>query len=79
MDAVKVPPTLPVMTLPRTVFFPQALLPLHIFEPRYREMLRDVLATTRIFAVARLDPSRAAESDDAAGNSTGSGFAQCVC
>ncbi|HVU15963.1 MAG TPA: LON peptidase substrate-binding domain-containing protein [Candidatus Didemnitutus sp.] len=71
MDAVKVPPTLPVMTLPRTVFFPQALLPLHIFEPRYREMLRDVLATTRIFAVARLDPSRA--------NSTGSGFAQCVC
>jgi ATP-dependent Lon protease len=37
------------------VFFPQALLPLHIFEPRYRQMLRDVLARDRIFAVAHLD------------------------
>jgi ATP-dependent Lon protease len=59
METLQVPKTLPVMTLPRVVFFPQALLPLHIFEPRYREMLRDVLATTRVFAVARLDPSQA--------------------
>ena len=51
-----VPATLPVMTLPVTVFFPQALLPLHIFEPRYREMLRDVLAHDRLFAIARLNP-----------------------
>ncbi len=50
------PATLPVMTLPDTVFFPQALLPLHIFEPRYREMLRDVLAHDRLFAIARLNP-----------------------
>jgi ATP-dependent Lon protease len=40
------------MTLPNLPFFPQALLPLHIFEPRYRRMLRDVLATNRLFAVA---------------------------
>lgn len=53
------PETVPVMTLPNTVFFPQALLPLHIFEPRYRQMLRDVLCANRIFAVARLDPTRA--------------------
>ena len=51
-----VPATLPVMTLPDTVFFPQALLPLHIFEPRYREMLRDVLAHDRLFPIARLNP-----------------------
>ncbi|MEO6246627.1 MAG: LON peptidase substrate-binding domain-containing protein [Opitutaceae bacterium] len=43
------------MTLPNMAFFPQALLPLHIFEPRYRRMLRDVLATNRLFAVAGLD------------------------
>ena len=43
------------MTLPGVVFFPQALMPLHIFEPRYREMLRDVLASNRLFAVAGLD------------------------
>jgi ATP-dependent Lon protease len=59
METLQVPKTLPVMTLPHVVFFPQALLPLHIFEPRYREMLRDVLAAHRVFAVARLDPARA--------------------
>jgi len=60
METLHVPDTVPVMTLPHTVFFPQALLPLHIFEPRYQEMLRDVLARDRLFAVARLDPSLAA-------------------
>jgi len=58
METLHVPETVPVMTLPHTVFFPQALLPLHIFEPRYQEMLRDVLATNRIFAVAHLDTDR---------------------
>jgi len=43
------------MTLPDVAFFPQALLPLHIFEPRYKEMLRDVLSSNRIFAVAGVD------------------------
>lgn len=61
MDTLHVPDTVPVMTLPHTVFFPQALLPLHIFEPRYRQMLRDVLARDRLFAVARLDPTLAAQ------------------
>jgi len=58
-----VPETIPVMTLPNTVFFPQALLPLHIFEPRYREMLRDVLASDRLFAVAHLDSARPENSE----------------
>lgn len=61
METLELPETVPVMTLPHTVFFPQSLLPLHIFEPRYRAMLRDVLATNRIFAVARLDPKRIGE------------------
>ncbi len=55
---ITVPDDVPVMTLPNVAFFPQALLPLHIFEPRYRRMLRDVLATNRIFAVAGLDQRR---------------------
>lgn len=55
------PETVPLITLPNTVFFPQALLPLHIFEPRYQQMLRAVLASNRIFAVARLDPTLAAQ------------------
>ena len=43
-----VPDEVPVMTLPNVAFFPQAMLPLHIFEPRYRHMLRDVLASLGI-------------------------------
>jgi ATP-dependent Lon protease len=57
---IQVPDEVPVMTLPDLAFFPQALLPLHIFEPRYRRMLRDVLASNRIFAVACLDSKAAA-------------------
>ena len=52
---ITLPDELPVMTLHNVAFFPQALMPLHIFEPRYRDMLRDVLATNRLFAIAGLD------------------------
>jgi Lon protease-like protein len=56
---ITLPDEVPVMTLPNTAFFPQALMPLHIFEPRYRQMLRDVLAGDRLFAVAGLDAKQA--------------------
>jgi len=46
------------MTLNSAVLFPQAMMPLYIFEPRYRTMLSDVLAADRIFAVAALDESK---------------------
>jgi ATP-dependent Lon protease len=62
---IKLPDEVPVMTLPNVVFFPQALLPLHIFEPRYRQMLKDVLASNRLFAVAGLDFSVAATTERA--------------
>ncbi len=52
------PEEVPVMTLPNMAFFPQALMPLHIFEPRYRQMLRDVLPSNRLFAVAGIDMRR---------------------
>lgn len=57
---ITLPDEVPVMTLPNVAFFPQALMPLHIFEERYRKMLRDVLASNRLFAVAGLDAQRAA-------------------
>lgn len=56
---ITLPDEVPVMTLPNTAFFPQALMPLHIFEPRYRRMLSDVLATNRLFAVAGLNVQQA--------------------
>ena len=58
---IVVPNELPVMTLPGVAFFPQALLPLHIFEPRYRQMLSDVLAKDRLMAVVGLDTSNSAQ------------------
>jgi len=47
---------LPLFPLPDVVLFPQEVLPLHIFEPRYRMMLRTVLETDRRFGVVRWDP-----------------------
>ena len=50
------PPAVPVMTLPNAILFPQVMLPLFIFEPRYRRMLKDVLEGERVFAVAMQKP-----------------------
>ena len=33
---------LPLFPLPNIVFFPHTRLPLHVFEPRYRQMVQDV-------------------------------------
>ena len=49
---------LPLFPLPDVVLFPQEVLPLHIFEPRYRMMLRTVLETDRRFGVVRWDPNQ---------------------
>lgn len=61
---IVVPEEVPVMTLPNVTFFPQALMPLHIFEPRYQHMLRDVLADNRLFAVAGLNEELVGQPDE---------------
>jgi len=50
------------MTLPKATLFPQALLPLYIFEPRYRQMLADALRSTRMFSVAMQRPGSSREN-----------------
>lgn len=42
--------------LPNLVLFPHVMQPLHIFEPRYRELLRDALAGDRLITMAILEP-----------------------
>ena len=49
---------IPVMTLGNCVLLPQQLLPLRIFEPRYRLMLKESLASHRMFAISLLDDSQ---------------------
>lgn len=53
---MEIPSEVAVMTLPNVTLFPQALLPLYIFEPRYRRMLADALQTHRMFIVAMQKP-----------------------
>ncbi len=58
---VELPNRAPIMVLPNATLFPHALLPLYIFEERYREMVEDVLASHRMFCIALNKP----EVDDA--------------
>jgi len=44
----------PVFPLPNVVLFPRAILPLHIFEPRYRTMIADVLGGGQSLVIALL-------------------------
>ena len=50
------PPTIPLFPLPNVVLFPNVCLPLHIFEPRYREMVADTLDADRIIGIVLLRP-----------------------
>ena len=47
---------LPLFPLPNTVLFPNVFLPLHIFEPRYRDMVSDALAGDRLIGMVLLRP-----------------------
>jgi hypothetical protein len=48
--------SLPIFPLPNCVLLPGGLLPLMVFEPRYRELTRDCLAGHQLMGVARLRP-----------------------
>jgi hypothetical protein len=48
--------SLPLFPLPNVVLFPNVFLPLHIFEPRYRAMVADSLASDRMIGMVLLRP-----------------------
>ena len=51
---VRLPKIVPVFPLPGLVFFPKTYLPLHIFESRYKEMVKDSLSGTKVIAMVLL-------------------------
>jgi Lon protease-like protein len=51
-----IPEQAPVMVLPNALLFPNALMPLYIFEPRYRAMLQWALEHDRVFCIALRKP-----------------------
>src|ERR1700693_4637291 len=55
--SVDLPEEVRVMPLPGAVLFPHALLPLYIFEDRYRDMLEHALQRDRMFSVTLIKPS----------------------
>src|SRR5204862_2822505 len=50
------PAEIPLFPLPNVALFPAALLPLHIFEPRYRAMVADALDGERLIGMVMLRP-----------------------
>ena len=50
------PFSIPIFPLPTVVLFPNVFLPLHIFEPRYRQMVTEALADDRIIGMVLLRP-----------------------
>jgi len=46
----------PIFPLPDITFFPRTLLPLHVFEARYRAMVMDALARDRRLGIVKLQP-----------------------
>ena len=55
-QSAPLPSTIPIFPLEVTMLFPGVSRPLHIFEPRYREMIADALKGDRIIGMATLKP-----------------------
>lgn len=53
-DSLNLAQIIPVFPLPNVVLFPKVHLPLHIFEPRYRQMVKDAAANHRLIGMALL-------------------------
>lgn len=63
------PATVPIFPLPNVVLFPDVFLPLHIFEPRYREMTRAALDSDRLIGMVLIKPT--ARGAEGAANAAG--------
>ena len=55
-DSGTLPPTIPIFPLQDVMLFPQATRRLHIFEPRYRDMVADALKGDRLIGMVLLEP-----------------------
>lgn len=56
LDASAFSELIPLFPLPNAVMLPGTVLPLHVFEERYRVMTRDALQGSRLIAMALLQP-----------------------
>ncbi len=61
-QTVSVPDVIPIFPLPKVVLLPGEVLPLHVFEPRYTEMVRHAVASHRVIGMVEYLPGH--ENDD---------------
>src|SRR2546425_9806703 len=54
LEPIRIPSVIPVFPLPNVVFFPRTYLPLHIFETRYRRMVRDAAPSHQMIGMVLL-------------------------
>lgn len=54
LEPVRIPAVIPLFPLPNVVFFPRTYLPLHVFEPRYRQMVMDAAESHRMIGMVLL-------------------------
>ena len=58
---MRIPGKTPLMILPNATLFPEAIIPLYVFESRYRRMLSDVLKFHRMFTLVTRRPRASSE------------------
>lgn len=62
LSNLTIPTQVPAITLPEVVLFPKAIMPIYIFEVRYRAMLKKILDTDRLLIVAGQNQKKAEET-----------------
>ncbi len=72
------PPRIPVFPLRGAILLPRATLPLNVFEPRYLEMLDDVMAGDRLIGIVQPAISEAAEEEESPSGPVGLRNVGCV-
>lgn len=60
-ETVDVPDVIPIFPLPRVVLLPAEVLPLHVFEPRYIELVQDAVASHRVIGIVEVLPGHELE------------------
>jgi Lon protease-like protein len=55
-DTVNIPDVIPIFPLPKVVLLPGEVLPLHVFEPRYRDLARDAVAGHKVMGIVEVKP-----------------------
>lgn len=72
------PPRIPVFPLRGAILLPRATLPLNVFEPRYLEMLDDVMAGDRLIGIIQPEAGDVADEDESPRAAVGLRSVGCV-